>query len=236
MSLMGTYIMLNLYPSYDEFIQSCRNEWLEVNIDQVTTAISSEIWKHFRSRVDQAIEKYKPSKDENGYMIPLPPFPLLIDITQIVKDFIWLDVLPIAPTIMHANYCDHKIECLRTKGLWRSIPFELYMKQKTKTVDTFQSCDLCKAIDYKATWFGNLRWGTEFLNAQEEIFAVQNMNINDTFRVGRNKDIYLVTSEGYRAFTSGQQFLDRGFTWDQVKHIKNEYFFSFNRLFGTPLR
>ncbi len=81
-----------------------------------------------------------------------------------------------------------------------------------------------------------MQWKKEYAQAKQEIEAVQRLSLKDTFRVGRNKDIYLVTPNAYRAFISGDEFVNRGFSWDQVKHFKYEYYFAFNQSFGPPLK
>jgi hypothetical protein len=220
-------------------MQHIKYDWSSLNSkQQIVDEITYVAWKKFRGSVDELL--LHTNRDRVGELqSPLPTFSFLMAVLDIVSELNWFDILPISPTILHANYCDYKKECLMAKGLWQTISssstYDDKQISKIKLKDAakkdYHECGICQNVDYHSTWFGQLSWLKEYQQAKQEILSIQMMSINDTFRVGRTKDIYLVTKDGYRPFVSGEQFLQHGHTWDQVKHLKNEYFFAFNQSF-----
>ena len=122
-----------------------------------------------------------------------------------------------APALVHANYCDQKIDEFKNLGLW------LYDKSSSAAHGL-----ICKPYDVKNTHFYRTDWEGTIKRSVEDISQVKSKFANGQLvRIHKKSSIYLVQNQTLFAFPNADTFVKMGFEWKNVNHVRLYNFIKF---------
>lgn len=218
MTFMGVVILDAFYgprqvqfKKEDKDILDLKNSITQLLLDEINGRKSLQLVNHNVSSITHT-------------SLPLPTFALLERVLRLADSV--LSKFLFLPVSVHSNYCDHKKPWLEEKGVWLVKSYNFGNSP----------CLRCLALRRDQTWYAHQPWKELLQKAWKEMDDIRSIPINTPIKIGKVRDIFLVTEDSLRAFDNGMTFLNKGFHWKDIKKIPYQYFYFFDKYYGEPIR
>lgn len=143
-----------------------------------------------------------------------------------------------APVLVHANYCDQKIDEFKNLGLWLAPDFlpgvvadTANTTEVANVIDTNPGTNghlHCKYYNFSETTYVKTDWNVSITNAMNDIDEVKSKLVNGSLvRLFRKPSIYLVMDGVLHPFPNHDTITAMGYSWNQINHLRAYNFIKF---------